>query len=97
MHQPEENVLYQTKDAWYPEYEVKVVQLKNPHHGKLTVSYKDEVFYTEIVAVSYGAPFGADMMDIQAWSHIACDMTDKHLKRRGIEPGSPNGDNSAGS
>jgi len=70
------DVLYDRDDQMYPDYHLQVVRAKVGAH--LTVSYKGKPFYETEVPLSYGAPFGPDVCDIQDWGMIACEVTDKH-------------------
>ena len=73
----EEQVLWECQDQMNPNYFLKVVRT-SPYKGKLTVAYKNEVFYTEIVPVRYDAQFGPDFEDMNEWSYTACAVTQRH-------------------
>lgn len=83
-----EDVLYDCADQWFPEYKVRVVRT-GECIAKLTVSFNGRAIHKEDVSLSYGAKFGPDMMDIHAWGHIACRVTDAHLHKRGISAQPP--------
>lgn len=52
------------------------------YRGELTVSDRDgTVVHQQGVAVSYGAPFGPDLADVENWKSIAVDVIDHPEKR----------------
>jgi hypothetical protein len=70
-------VLWESKDAMYPQYSVKVVRLR-PYVGRLSVSYYGQVFFKKNVTIAYDAKFGVDFYDLETWAVTACAVSDKH-------------------
>lgn len=61
-------------------YQVEVQANVNDHYlGTLVIfdhNDSDKVIHSEVVGVSYGAMFGADVMDINAWAARAIQIVD---------------------
>lgn len=74
-----EDVLYEVDDQWYPDFHLKVLGIGD-RKGRLAVTFKGKEIYFEYVSLSYGAVFGPDIMDIDYWSHVACNIVDKYRK-----------------
>lgn len=74
---PPEDVLYESDDKMYTDYHLKVIGMGN-NTGHLTVTYKGKIIHQLSVPLAYGAIFGADVMDIESWGHIACQVVDAH-------------------
>ncbi len=71
-----EEILYEMNDQMYPKYKLKVI--KDSCGGLLTVTFNDRVFHEQQVPLSYGAQYGVDGFDIEAWGLIACQVVDEH-------------------
>ena len=80
--------LYECRDAWYPEYKLRVIR-DSQYTATLTVFFQNQVVYRQSLNLSYGAQYGADMMDVQLWQHICCEHVDEHLHKRNICPQPP--------
>lgn len=81
MHQ-EEDIIFECQDQMYPDYKLKVVgDHANERMGVLNVYYKDKSIHEQPVNLSYGAIFGPDVMDIDAWGQIACQVVDHHREK----------------
>lgn len=75
----EEQVLWECQDQMNPHYKVKVVRM-SPYRGQLSVFFKGNPFYSEIVPVKFDAQFGPDFEDMNEWAYTACIVTQRHEK-----------------
>jgi hypothetical protein len=61
-------------------FAVKVRRIK-PYEGVLVIKKieTNELVYVEMVTISYGAPFGPDMGDVEDWKSHATEAIDEFV------------------
>lgn len=74
-------------------YDVRVTRTDHPYRGTLTVQDTEagETLLTEEVSLSYGAAFGPDVADVEAWADRAVRVVDAHGQVGAADPGTAPG------